>query len=128
MKSHTSIGADALTEIVGASGHPEQSEFLAYARQMTAAHHERWDGSGYPAGLRGEEIPLAGRLMALADVYDALVSRRAYKEALTHEEARELIRQGSGTHFDPDVVAAFLAQEAEFHAVARQLAETAAAG
>jgi adenylate cyclase len=123
MKSHTSIGSHALTEIVGASGHPEKSEFLTYAREMTVAHHEHWDGSGYPAGLRGEEIPLAGRLMAIADVYDALVSRRSYKEALSHEEARDFIQQHSGTHFDPDVVAAFLARDAEFHEVARRLAE-----
>jgi adenylate cyclase len=125
MKSHTSIGADALTEIVGATGHPEKNEFLTYARQMTAAHHEHWDGTGYPAGLRGEQIPLAGRLMALADVYDALVSRRVYKEALTHEEARELIRQHSGSHFDPEVVAAFLAREGEFREVAQRFAEIA---
>lgn len=123
MKSHAAIGADALTEIVGASGGPDKSEFLTYAREMTASHHEHWDGSGYPAGLRGEEIPLAGRLMALADVYDALVSRRAYKEALTHEQAREMIRQQSGAHFDPDVVAAFLARDGEFDEVAKRLAE-----
>jgi adenylate cyclase len=124
MKSHTSIGADALTEIVGSTDHPEKSEFLTYAREMTVSHHEHWDGSGYPAGLRGEEIPLAGRLMALADVYDALVSRRAYKEALTHEEAREYIRQHSGSHFDPEVVAAFLARDAEFREVAQRFAES----
>jgi len=123
MKSHTSIGSHALTEIVGASAHPEKNEFLRYAREMTVAHHEHWDGSGYPAGLRGEEIPLAGRLMALADVYDALVSRRAYKEALTHAEAREFISQHSGSHFDPEVVAAFMARDAEFHEVAERLAE-----
>jgi adenylate cyclase len=123
MKSHTTIGANALTEIVGATGHPEKNEFLAYAREMTVSHHERWDGSGYPAGLRGEEIPLAGRLMALADVYDALVSRRPYKEALTHDAAREFIRQQAGAHFDPEVVAAFLARDQEFHEVAQRLAE-----
>jgi adenylate cyclase len=122
MKSHTTIGANALTEVVDATGHPE-NEFLTYARQMTVAHHERWDGSGYPGGLRGEEIPLAGRLMALADVYDALVSRRSYKDAFTHDEAREYIRQHSGSQFDPDVVDAFLAREEEFLAVARRFAE-----
>ncbi len=123
MKSHTVIGAGALTQIVDATGDPERNEFLTYARQMTVAHHERWDGSGYPGGLRGEEIPLAGRLMALADVYDALVSRRAYKQAFTHEEAREHIRRHSGSHFDPDVVAAFLARDREFLEVARTFAD-----
>jgi CHASE2 domain-containing sensor protein len=123
MKSHATIGAAALTRIVDAAGRPEQNEFLTYARQMTVAHHERWDGSGYPAGLRGEDIPLAGRLMALADVYDAMVTRRAYKAALTHEEAREHIRQQSGSQFDPDVVAAFLARDEEFREVARAFAD-----
>jgi HD-GYP domain-containing protein (c-di-GMP phosphodiesterase class II) len=125
MKSHTTIGADALREIVGAAGPPEKSEFLTYAREMTVSHHEHWDGSGYPRGLRGEEIPLAGRLMALADVYDALVSRRAYKEPLGHEEARAYLRERAGSHFDPDVVDAFLAREAEFRDVARRFAERA---
>jgi adenylate cyclase len=123
MKGHTTIGANALSEIVGATGHPEKNEFLTYAREMSVAHHEHWDGTGYPAGLKGEEIPLAGRLMALADVYDALVSRRAYKEPLSHEEARAYIEGQSGSHFDPDVVAAFLARDAEFVEVARRFAE-----
>jgi adenylate cyclase len=126
MKSHTTIGAAALAEIVGATGHPEKSEFLTYARQMTVSHHERWDGSGYPAGLRGEEIPLAGRLMALADVYDALVSRRTYKEAFTHAQARDYIRQQAGSQFDPEVVAAFLARDQEFLEVAARFVEAEA--
>ncbi|HSO28951.1 MAG TPA: CHASE2 domain-containing protein [Candidatus Sulfomarinibacteraceae bacterium] len=123
MKSHTTIGANALTQIVDAYGHPEDNEFLTYARQMTVAHHERWDGSGYPAGLRGEDIPLAGRLMAVADVYDAMVSRRVYKAACTHEDAREYIRQQSGAYFDPDVVAAFLARHEAFQEVARTFSD-----
>jgi adenylate cyclase len=125
MKAHTSIGANALTEIVDATGHPEKNEFLTYAREMTVSHHERWDGTGYPRGLRGEEIPLAGRLMALADVYDALVSRRTYKEAFTHEQARGYIREQAGAQFDPEVVAAFLARDREFLEVARTFAEAA---
>jgi CHASE2 domain-containing sensor protein len=123
MKSHTTIGANALARIVGTGGCPEDNEFLDYARQMTECHHEHWDGSGYPSGLRGEAIPLAGRLMALADVYDALISRRVYKEAHTHDEVRAYIRQQSGAHFDPEVVAAFMARDAEFLEVARQFAE-----
>ncbi|HEX9049811.1 MAG TPA: CHASE2 domain-containing protein [Anaeromyxobacter sp.] len=125
MKSHTTIGADAIAQIVDAAGHPEKHEFLTYARQMTVAHHERWDGSGYPGGLRGEDIPLAGRLMALADVYDALISRRVYKAAFPHDEAREFIRQRSGSQFDPEVVAAFLAREEAFREVARAFADEA---
>jgi CHASE2 domain-containing sensor protein len=123
MQSHTLIGAAALRRIVDAGGHPEKSEFLRYARQMTESHHERWDGGGYPHGLRGEQIPLAGRLMALADVYDALVSARVYKKPLSHEEACEYIRQHSGTHFDPDVVAAFEARADEFAGIAREFRE-----
>jgi adenylate cyclase len=122
MKSHTTIGAQALTRIVDATGH-EKNEFLTYARQMTFTHHERWDGSGYPGGLRGETIPLAGRLMAVADVYDALVTRRTYKDAFTHDEAREYIRGQSGAQFDPDVVAAFLAREGEFREIARRFSD-----
>ncbi len=123
MKSHTTIGANALTQIVDAYGHPENNEFLTYARQMTVTHHERWDGSGYPGGLRGEDIPLAGRLMAVADVYDAMVSRRVYKAACTHEDAREYIRQQSGAYFDPDIVAAFLARHEAFQEVARTFSD-----
>lgn len=123
MKSHTVIGAGALTRIVNGTGHPEKNEFLTYAREMTVSHHEHWDGSGYPNGLKGEAIPLAGRLMALADVYDALVSPRVYKDALTHDQARDYIRQQSGAHFDPDVVDAFLARENEFFATAREYSE-----
>jgi adenylate cyclase len=123
MQSHTSIGAEALTRIVVGTGHPEKQTFLDYARQMTESHHERWDGEGYPHGLRGEEIPLAGRLMALADVYDALISKRVYKKGLTHSEVRDFIAQNSGTQFDPDVVAAFAARNEDFFKVAQQFAD-----
>lgn len=124
MQSHTLIGAEALTKIVVGTGHPEKQSFLDYARQMTESHHERWDGQGYPRGLRGEEIPLAGRLMALADVYDALISKRAYKKELTHAEVRDFIAQGSGTQFDPDVVAAFMARNEDFFKVSQEFADT----
>ena len=125
MKGHTLIGADALAKTIGASGHPESHAFLRYAQDMIESHHERWDGRGYPHGLRAEEIPLAGRLMALADVYDAMTSRRAYKQGLSHEEAREFILQNSGKQFDPNVVAAFVARSEEFASVARELADEA---
>jgi HD-GYP domain-containing protein (c-di-GMP phosphodiesterase class II) len=78
---------------------------------MVSTHHEKWDGTGYPAGLAGNEIPLSGRIMALADVYDALTSERVYKKKIPHDEAREIIVRGSGTQFDPEVVRAFLMQE-----------------
>ena len=83
MKTHTLIGAHALSMTIGRTEHPENLDFLYYATQIIESHHEHWDGSGYPHGLRGQDIPLAGRLMALADVYDALVSRRIYKQVLS---------------------------------------------
>jgi CHASE2 domain-containing sensor protein len=126
MQSHTLIGAEALTKIVVGTGHPEKQHFLNYARQMTESHHERWDGNGYPHGLRGEGIPLAGRLMALADVYDALISERVYKKGMAHADVRDFIAQQSGTQFDPDIVAAFMARDADFFRVAREFADVAA--
>ncbi len=123
MKSHTLIGVDALSRTIGGTGHPEHHDFLHYARQMIESHHERWDGSGYPHGLRGEEIPLAGRLMSLADTYDAMVSRRVYKEGLSHEKARENILGNSGKMFDPDVVSAFMASNEEFLRISQEYAD-----
>ncbi|UCV28130.1 CHASE2 domain-containing protein [Ferribacterium limneticum] len=123
MQSHTLIGAEALARVVGGSGHPEKQSFLDYARQMTESHHEHWDGRGYPHQLQGENIPLAGRLMALADVYDALISRRVYKKPFTHAEVCDFILQKAGTQFDPEVVAAFVARNAEFYQVAQEFAD-----
>ena len=125
MKSHATLGAEtlgaALQEFPGA-------KFLSMAREIALCHHERWDGSGYPAGLLGPAIPLSARIVALADVYDALRSARAYKDPQRHEQARQTILAGSGTHFDPDVVFAFLAAETRFERVARQLADVAGPG
>lgn len=123
MQTHPLIGAQALERIMGNSASPEKKSFLEYARQMVEAHHERWDGTGYPHGLQGQAIPLAGRLMALADVYDALVSRRVYKEGFAHSQVREIILEQSGRQFDPDVVAAFVVQEHEFVRIAQELAD-----
>ncbi len=114
MQRHTTIGADTLAEAESQAFDSADRSFLALARDIALTHHEKWDGTGYPAGLRGEEIPLGGRLMALADVYDALISKRVYKDAMTHAEAVEIIRDGSGTHFDPGVVEAFLETEGLF--------------
>ncbi|MCG8553248.1 MAG: HD domain-containing protein, partial [Desulfobacterales bacterium] len=94
--------------------------FLNIALEIAKGHHERWDGSGYPEGLKGEEIPLSARLMALADVYDALISKRVYKPAFPHEKARDLIVKARGTHFDPVVVDAFVEIEEEFKDIAAQ--------
>lgn len=123
MKTHPLIGAQALERIIANSSRPEKQNFLDYARQMIEAHHERWDGTGYPHGLQGHAIPLAGRLMALADVYDALVSRRVYKEGFAHAQVRQMLLEQSGHHFDPDVVNAFVAQEDEFVRIAHELAD-----
>jgi adenylate cyclase len=123
MKTHPLIGAKALSRTNGGTEYPEKLAFLNFALQMAESHHEKWDGSGYPHGLKGSDIPLAGRLMALADVYDALVSRRVYKHNYSHEEARELILSESGKHFDPDVVEAFMVQSKEFIRIAGEFSE-----
>ncbi len=115
MRKHPSYGAHALAEAEKLLG---TNSFLHVAREIAESHHERWDGTGYPAGLAGSAIPRAGRLMALADVYDALISKRVYKDAFTHDQARDIIASERGRHFDPEVVDAFLRREAEFREVA----------
>lgn len=120
MKEHTKIGADTLQAALDKFPH---ARFLSMARDIAAYHHERWDGAGYPTGLAGYDIPLAARIVAVADVYDALTSRRVYKEAFTHELARSIIESESGSHFDPDVVAAFSQSQASFIAIAERFAE-----
>ncbi len=121
MKKHPVIGGDSLRWAEKQLG---TNSFLRYAREIAYNHHERWDGSGYPAGLAKEEIPLSGRLMALADVYDALVNKRVYKEAFSHEKSKEIILKGRGKHFDPDIVDAFLEKEGEFQAIAEKFRQT----
>jgi len=111
MKTHVSIGVDAIQRMMK---NMEEYVFLRYALLVAGTHHEKWDGSGYPAGLKGKDIPLAGRLMAIADVYDALISVRPYKKSFTHEEACKIIKDGAGTHFDPVLVEAFMIIEKEF--------------
>jgi putative two-component system response regulator len=106
MKRHTTIGHDAILAAESRLNVP--NSFLRVAREIAHSHQEKWDGSGYPQGLQGEQIPVSARLMAVADVYDALISPRVYKPPFPHEEAVAIISKGSGSHFDPDVVAAFL--------------------
>lgn len=117
MKQHTLIGAATLQ--AAAAVHPE-AQFLAMARDIALSHHERFDGKGYPHGLSGESIPLCGRIVALADVYDALTSKRVYKEAFRHGESRRIILEGEGTQFDPAIVKAFLRCEEQFLTVQQQ--------
>ena len=111
MKKHTIVGEEIIEEIKRNS---EEQAFLEHAGIFAATHHEKWDGNGYPRGLRGEEIPLQGRLLAIADVYDALVSERPYKKAFSHEKAVEIISKGKGTHFDPQLIELFLNVSDEF--------------
>ena len=100
---------------------------LEVAKEIALSHQEKWDGSGYPQGLAGEAIPLSARLMAVADVYDALISARPYKKPFTHDAAVELITKGANVHFDPDVVAAFVELAGEFKAIADELKDAAVA-
>ena len=120
MRTHPQLGASALRTAEDELG---TSSFLRHAREIALTHHEKWDGSGYPAGLAGEAIPISGRLMAVADVYDALITKRVYKPAWPHERAAQTVRDGAGSHFDPAVVAAFIAAEGEFRSIAQQFSD-----
>jgi putative two-component system response regulator len=122
MKTHTSLGRDAILAAERLIDAP--SSFLHFAREIAHYHQEKWDGSGYPAGLAGEAIPVSARLMAVADVYDALISRRVYKPPLPHAQAVSIIREGRGRHFDPDMVDAFVDIQDEFFAIAERFADS----
>ena len=129
MKQHAQIGADALGEAIHKVVDPQNNRsdpslaFLQVARQIALSHHERWDGSGYPQGLAGEAIPVAARLMAVADVFDALTCRRHYKEAYDLQRVETILREGRGTHFDPDVLDAYFAIRDQFIDVAHSFAD-----
>jgi putative two-component system response regulator len=125
MKKHTVYGHNILHRLTRRLPH---NNFLVLADEIAWSHHEKWNGQGYPRGLKGDEIPIPGRLMAIADVYDALISVRPYKKAMSDEEARDFIVSQSGTHFDPDVVAAFTDLTDMFRFVASQLKDGAALG
>lgn len=110
IKQHPLVGTEMLKTIIYSVG---ENEYLRLAYDMVLSHHEKWDGSGYPQGLSGNNIPLSARIMAVADVFEALVSKRCYKEACSYEQAFEIIRESSGTHFDPVLVEAFLNRKEE---------------
>ena len=122
MKTHTTLGRDAILHAERQLG--MEVPFLKHAKDIAYSHQEKWDGSGYPEGLAGEAIPLSARLMAVADVYDALISRRVYKAAMPHEKAVAIIREGRGSHFDPDIVDAFLAIQDRFREIASRFVDT----
>ncbi len=122
MKRHTTLGGEALERAAREPG--VDLLFLRVARQIVEGHHERWDGSGYPHGLAGDAIPVAARLMAVADVYDALISRRLHRPAMDHAQAAAILFAGSGSHFDPAVVEAFEGLQTEFRDVARAYADS----
>lgn len=120
MKTHAMIGATTLLTV---SNRYPKNTFVNMGIAIARAHHEKWDGSGYPDGLAGEEIPLAGRIMALADVYDALRSKRPYKEPFTHEKSCAIILEGKGRHFDPAVIEAFQEVEDRFEQILEVLGD-----
>lgn len=122
MKTHTTIGRDAILKAEQQLG--LEVDFLRLAKEIAYSHQEKWDGSGYPEGWAGDQIPVSARLMALADVYDALISRRVYKHGMPHAQAAAIIEKGRGSHFDPDVVDAFLAVQDQFQEIAARFADT----
>jgi putative two-component system response regulator len=117
MKTHPTIGVDAIKRI---EQNASENDFLYHAEIFAGTHHEKWDGSGYPKGLSGTDIPLQGRLMAIADVYDALISVRPYKQPFAPNVAKEIIEEGCGSHFDPALVKVFLEVEKSFAAIAHE--------
>lgn len=122
MKTHTTLGGDAIAHAELLMG--REVPFLRLAKEIAYGHHEKWNGKGYPEGLAGDDIPVSARLMAIADVYDALISRRVYKPAMTHEQAVAIIREGRGEHFDPDITDAFIRIEGEIRAIARRFTDS----
>jgi putative two-component system response regulator len=116
MKKHTLYGEEVIANLEQMAGQP--TSFLSCAKEIAGSHHEKFDGSGYPRGLAGENIPLAGRIMAVADVYDALISKRVYKNSMSHQEAMEIMLEGKGSHFDPLLIEAFIEVEPQFSQIA----------
>jgi putative two-component system response regulator len=122
MKSHPELGQNTILQAESELG--IDVPFLQYAKEIAYGHHEKWDGSGYPQGLSGEDIPISARLMAVADVYDALISRRVYKEGMPHEQAVQIILDGKGTHFDPHIIEAFVVLHETFKEIASTFSDS----
>ncbi|MYM85792.1 response regulator [Rugamonas sp. FT82W] len=122
MKTHTTLGRDAIRQAERELG--LEVDFLKFAKEIAYGHQEKWDGSGYPEGLSGDDIPISARLMAVADVYDALISRRVYKAGMSHEAAVAIIAEGRGKHFDPDMVDAFMELQQDFIDIAKRYADS----
>jgi putative two-component system response regulator len=120
MKTHAAIGS-GIIDSIRANLPESDADFMNHARALAGDHHEKWDGTGYPGGLKGTDISLQGRLMAVSDVYDALVSRRPYKEPMEHSQAAEIIITGSGGHFDPAIVKVFGKLEASFESSLKKI-------
>jgi putative two-component system response regulator len=118
MKVHVTAGVDVIEKVITDT---KDDMFLTHAIRIAGTHHEKWDGSGYPMGLKGKNIPLEGRLMAVADVYDALISKRQYKDPLPHKKACAIIEEGAGTHFDPVLVDVFRSVKDEFDRIANEI-------
>jgi len=122
MKTHASLGYDAIVHAENSLG--TNVDFLSFAKAIALSHQEKWDGSGYPQGLAGDDIPIAARLMAVADVYDALISRRVYKDGMPHEDAVRIMVEGRGKHFDADMFDAFIDIQEEFRAIALRFVDS----
>lgn len=120
MKNHTTLGGDLLLELYDKTG----ADYLKVAYDIAMHHHEKWDGSGYPYGLQGNDIPIAARIMALADVYDAMICKRCYKESFEHDFVKSEIVKGKGIHFDPVIVESFLRQEERWLTVVEKIADS----
>ena len=121
MKKHTTYGRDAIASAETRMSRADN--FLIFAKEIAYSHQEKWDGSGYPEGLAGDDIPISARLMAIADVYDALISRRVYKPPFSHEKSVEIILDGKGSHFDPDIVDAFMEVADDFYQISLRFAD-----
>jgi putative two-component system response regulator len=122
MRTHTTAAYNAIEQAERTMG--RSSPMLTIAKQLVLSHQEKWDGSGYPQGLSGKQIPLSARIMAVADVFDALISNKVYKDGVAHEQAVRIILGERGAQFDPDVVDAFFQVQAEFKAIAQRYADT----
>ena len=122
MRTHTTLGHAAIVRAEKTLGKP--SPLLSLAKEITLSHQERWDGKGYPKNLSGTQIPLSARIVAVADVYDALISNKVYKQGISHEDALQVIFSERASHFDPDVVDAFIEVSPEFAVIAQRFADT----